>query len=44
MKIERRGGPRLTITQPGELFTVAEEKLNLKPRRVSLDQLVAVQF
>lgn len=44
MKRERRLIPRLTVTQPGELFAVAEQKLDLETRCVQLDQLVAVQF
>ena len=32
MKIKRGFSTGLTVTQPGELFAVAEEKFNLNPR------------
>ena len=44
MKIERRLGSCLTVTQPGELFAISEEKLNLEARGLQLDQLATIQF
>ena len=44
MAIEGRGIPCLTIGQPGELFAVAEHKLDLEARSVQCDQLVTIQF
>src|SRR5262249_16762800 len=44
MNIESRLGSCLTVTQAGELFAIAEEKLKLESRGIELDQLAAVQF
>ena len=43
MKIQHGFGAGLTVTEPGELFAVAEEKLDLEPRPVELHQLATVQ-
>lgn len=43
MEIQRRFGARLAVTQPGELFAVAEQKLDLEPRPIQFHQLAAVQ-
>ena len=42
MKIKRGFSTGLTVTQPGELFAVAEEKLDLEPRPVELRHLAPV--
>src|SRR2546427_774098 len=44
MKIECRFGSGLTVIQPGEPFAVAEEKLDLEPRSVQVDQPPPVQL
>lgn len=44
MTSERPLGSCLTVTQAGELLTVAEEKLNLEPRDVVLDQFATIQL
>ena len=43
MKIQRGFGSCLTVIQPGELFAVAEEKLDLEAGPVELHQLAPVQ-
>ena len=44
MKIEDRGGTRLTIGEARKLFAIAEEKLDLEPCYVKLHEFVAMQF
>jgi hypothetical protein len=43
MEIQCRFGARLAVTQAGELFAVAEQKLDLETRPIQLHQLTAVQ-
>jgi hypothetical protein len=43
MKIERRLGAGLTVTQARELFAIAEKEFNLEAGGIQPDQLVTVQ-
>jgi len=43
MESQRRVGARLAVTQPGALFALAEQKLDLEPRPLQCHQLAAVQ-
>ena len=42
MKISDRCCPCLTVQQPGELFAVAEEKLDLETRGVEVYQFITI--
>ena len=44
MKISSCGGVCLTVQQAGELFAVAEEKLDLETRGVEVYQFMTIQL
>src|SRR5215468_3714914 len=44
MEIQGGGGACLTVEEPGELFTITEEKLDLKTRGVECHQFTPIQL
>src|SRR5215468_6795327 len=44
MEIQGGGGACLTVEEPGELFTVTEEKLDLETRGVEFHQFTTMQL